>query len=357
MSGISSNELSVTTIDTTNHNFTFETFELGEPLTGYNSILYDVAIIDENNIWAVGEIFMNDSLGNPDPHAYNAVHWDGNQWEVKKISVLYRGNLITPPLYGIFALSNSEIWLSSGVPIKGDGTNWQQYHLFDMGILTQQDGYLTKIWGSSSSDIYFVGTLGTIAHYNGSQWTKIESRTTLPLIKVDGNSKGDVYASGGSYSTSESIVLKLNGIQPAEKIIDGYSDNQVDTSKLFISQLYGIFSGPWVDEGGSLIMGGSFIYRYRNNKWSFLNGVEGNYPGGFPSRGFIHDVSGISQNDFCIAGEFGTVQHHNGINPVQIGEPFSFQNTTMYYGVDMKGDIIVTVGKKIRKAVVTVYRR
>ena len=86
-----SNELSVTTMDTTSSNFTWQTFTFGEHSS---SVLYDVAIIDENNIWAVGEIYMKDSLGSPDPHAYNAVHWDGSEWKVKKISVLYKGSQI-----------------------------------------------------------------------------------------------------------------------------------------------------------------------------------------------------------------------------------------------------------------------
>lgn len=60
---VSSNKLAVTTLDTTSHNFSYQTFEFGEPLTGNSSRLYDVAIIDENNIWAVGEIYVNDSLG------------------------------------------------------------------------------------------------------------------------------------------------------------------------------------------------------------------------------------------------------------------------------------------------------
>ncbi len=44
-------------MDTTSHNFTWQTCTFGEHS---NSVLYDVAIIDENNIWAVGEIYMND---------------------------------------------------------------------------------------------------------------------------------------------------------------------------------------------------------------------------------------------------------------------------------------------------------
>jgi hypothetical protein len=73
-----SNELSVTTMDTTSHNFTFQTWTFG---TIGSSVLYDVAIIDENNIIAVGEIMVADSSPNGYT-TYNAVHWDGNHWEL-----------------------------------------------------------------------------------------------------------------------------------------------------------------------------------------------------------------------------------------------------------------------------------
>lgn len=45
---VSSNELSVTTLDTTSHNFIWQTFEFGQHSS---SVLFDVAIIDENDIW------------------------------------------------------------------------------------------------------------------------------------------------------------------------------------------------------------------------------------------------------------------------------------------------------------------
>ncbi|PID55607.1 MAG: hypothetical protein CR986_10730, partial [Ignavibacteriae bacterium] len=43
--------------DTTFQNFTFKKWEFGNTY----SHLYDVAIIDENNIWAVGEIYTEDT--------------------------------------------------------------------------------------------------------------------------------------------------------------------------------------------------------------------------------------------------------------------------------------------------------
>jgi len=54
-------------MDTTSHNFIWEIDTLG--IGG--SYLNDVAIIDENNIWVVGNI-------ETDTATYNAAHWDGN---------------------------------------------------------------------------------------------------------------------------------------------------------------------------------------------------------------------------------------------------------------------------------------
>jgi len=53
-------KLQVQTLALTSHNFTWQTFTFGE---NSSSVLYDVAIINPDNIWAVGEIYMNDSLG------------------------------------------------------------------------------------------------------------------------------------------------------------------------------------------------------------------------------------------------------------------------------------------------------
>ena len=71
---IRSDTVKAKTLEPTSHNFTWETWEFG---THSSSALYDVAIIDENNIWAVGEIYMNDSLGNPDSKLYNLIKWNG----------------------------------------------------------------------------------------------------------------------------------------------------------------------------------------------------------------------------------------------------------------------------------------
>jgi hypothetical protein len=55
-----SNAVTAKTMDTTSHNFTWQTFTFGGAGGSY---LNDVAIINDNNIWAVGNIFAFDSTG------------------------------------------------------------------------------------------------------------------------------------------------------------------------------------------------------------------------------------------------------------------------------------------------------
>ena len=67
--------------DTTSHSINWIIDEIGEA----GSYLKDVKIISDTSIWAVGAIYLNDSSGNRDPNAYNAIHWNGKEFELKRI--------------------------------------------------------------------------------------------------------------------------------------------------------------------------------------------------------------------------------------------------------------------------------
>ncbi|MEO8232596.1 MAG: hypothetical protein ABI638_09950, partial [Ignavibacteriota bacterium] len=168
--------------DTSSHNFTWQNFAFGGVAT---SSLFDVAIIDENNIWAVGEIYMNDSLGNPDPISYNAVHWDGQGWELKKIKTNACGGVDYPPIKVIFAFSLNDILFAhiDGSISYFNGVDFTN----DCSLITQLSGSVNKIWGISKNDFYVVSDNGFIANYQSGSWTKIESGTTLNINDVWGN--------------------------------------------------------------------------------------------------------------------------------------------------------------------------
>ena len=57
--------------DTTSQNFTWQKYYFG--VGGY-TLLNDVAIVSDSSIWAVGNIYLNDSTGKPEQIAHNAVH-------------------------------------------------------------------------------------------------------------------------------------------------------------------------------------------------------------------------------------------------------------------------------------------
>jgi len=125
-------------LDTTSHNYTWTIDTLGTN----GSYLRDVIIIDENNIWAVGNIVT-------DTGEYNAARWNGMVWELFGI---YSN---TANLYSIKYFSEDDIWVTSHCfPIHWDGSNWTLYHLNNMG-LDVCAGYAN--WGSSTSNMYFVG--------------------------------------------------------------------------------------------------------------------------------------------------------------------------------------------------------
>jgi len=73
-----SDPITVTTMDISSNNFTWEVFYFGDATK--DNLLKNVSIVDENDIWVVGLITVWgwDSLDSEyDWIRYNALHWDG----------------------------------------------------------------------------------------------------------------------------------------------------------------------------------------------------------------------------------------------------------------------------------------
>jgi hypothetical protein len=352
---IKSNEISVTTMDTTSHNFTYEAYVFGDEYQ--SSILFDVAIINENSIWVVGEIYLLDSIGQP--IRYNAVHWDGSEWNLYRImfyTFCGQQHQNTYPASSIIAFSEEEIWIT----MKGD-----QIAKIENGSQTQTiclpwTFSINKIWGRSSDDLYVIGSNGNIARYFNGSWRRIFSGTTLGLSDIYGNENGDIYACGGNLSSGQGIVLKINSNNTVTKIIDSYFyGSGFDSTKMFTENLYGPLVGTWVADDGTVYTVGNLIYIYRNSKWNYAKGIEYNYLGAgeFTGRGFSWEISGEGNNDFIFVGERNTVRYFNGIRAVQIGEPFSYTSEYQWYSVDYKQNTAVAAGKRGGYAAVIIFKR
>jgi hypothetical protein len=317
---VSSNKVPVTTLDTTSHNFTWQTFEFGQHSS---STLYDVAIIDENNIWAVGEIYMNDSLGNPDPTFYNAVHWNGQSWELKKI-----GGYGGWPCHTVFAFSENNVWFEG--TIKWDGVNYS-VHMNGWPLMPNGDGWrVNKMWGSSSNDLYAVGNNGNIAHYNGTSWSKIESGTTTNINDVWGvicqsNNQQMVYGAVSFVAqTGDQKILKIQ-------------NNKVDSLNWNTGRR---IHSVWTFNNRYLYAAGGGIFENRRGYWNEITEVPLYY-----SR----NIRGTNNNNIFVCGDFGLFAHFSGTSWKTYNELYI---QGIYYSISVKNNIVITVGFNGSKAII-----
>ncbi|MBS4033409.1 MAG: glucosyl transferase [Ignavibacterium sp.] len=341
-SGINSNELSVTTLDTTSHNFTWQTFTFGEHS---NSILRDVAIIDENNMWAVGEIRIADtsSVGYT---LYNAAQWDGNEWNLHRImfyTVCGQQHQNAYQASSVFLLPENEICIA----MKGD-----QIAKIENGIHTKTLCLpwlfsLNKIWGKSSDDIYTIATNGNIAKYQTGTWSQMQSGTTVDLLDIWGSPDGTVWACGYNSEDAFTSLLRYDGTQ-WNKVYEGSPNNQNN------NEYIGPIVGVWTNSNFfTYVTNWAFIYTQPNNNTLDIKRITPWFSDvAFAMRGTDH-------NNIFIAGQDGLVGHYNGVTYTEFNE--LKENAKNYLGVAVKDNIAVAVGVKYgglsSQAVISIGRR
>jgi hypothetical protein len=290
---IVSNELNVVTMDTTSHNFSWQSWEFGQHSS---STLYDVAIIDENNIWAVGEIYMLDSLGRPDPNAYNAVHWDGTKWELLRIPYHYNGQNYYSGIRAIYAFNKNDIWFGIASLIRWNGI---EYKSIDTSPFFP--ALINKMWGSSSEDFYIVGNNGNIAHWDGVRWTRIESGTDLRINDIWGDynektGKTEILAIAAELDVNRgSKVLRIEGNSVTEEYNNGLSWD---------------VGGIWFKSGRRYYIAGAGIHQKHylsDSVWKrYSPGVVTNYVG--------YGIKGSDINNVFAVGSFLEIVHYNGFS-------------------------------------------
>ena len=337
--GVKSNKVVSTTMDTTSHNFSnWQTFTWGNIGT---SVLVDVAIINENDIWAVGDIMLRDSspAGYTD---YNAVHWDGNSWELKRIMFYY--NCLTRDYSYSFGISSilvinpNEIWVSM------DGT---QIAKIVNGVQTDticmpyEDFSIKKMWGTSSDDLYLVGYAGNIVHYDGTNWNRIESGTSLSINDIWGDY---------NQKTKEWEILAV-----ASNIYSGFEKQVIKISNNSAS----IISNTGIEEPLNSVW-------FKTNKKYYLVG-SGSYEKsrlteaewkGDPldfTEYFENHIRANDINDVIAVGAYGEVLHFNGYNwKSYISKTYISGNLL---SVDIKNNLIVFCGIEYSSAVLKTGKR
>ena len=270
----SGDALPVTTMDTTDH----EIYSWEIDTLGYSGEINDIWIISEDDIWAVGE-FVTDS------GSFNAARWDGSEW---KLLGIYSNTL---DLYSIHYFSENDIWVTDYCsPIHWNGSEWTLYHIQNMGLDACAGN---AIWGTSSSNMYFVGLEGSIVHYNGSSFKKMISGTTCNLDDIYGIDKNHIWAVGTETKNTQSVILFYNGKE--WQIL--HDTNQED---------FCYSNSVWTD----------------NPYFMFLNGGSGRCFFDLLQRKFNKDhsagrwygysIDGLACNDIFATGMGSEILHYNG---------------------------------------------
>ncbi len=308
-------------IDTTSHDFHWETITLDSP---YGSgVLNDVAILEENDIWAVGEIYSDSTQPSK---RYNAVHWNGSEWELKRIPYVYNGQPYYHPLNFSFSFENGEVWFGGNGIVKWDGNNYTNVEI-NQNVWGPVS--INKIWGSSTSNVFIVGNEGSMAHYNGSSWQKLESGTDVDFR--------DIWGCRSSRSGEwEILAVTSYGAVPSGDIsilkIEGTTVHSINTTGLPSG-----LSSIWFIPGQVYYAVGDGVFRtsWPGRNWQ----AESGHPALYKVA-----IRGQSKNDIFITGSYGLVSHYNGkswhhYNGSELPTIYGG-----YWSISYKEDLMVAVG-------------
>ena len=250
------------------------------------------------------------------------LHFDGSVWTETQLET-------SAMMVDIWAFAPDNIWMVGGEHLaRYDGVTWQVTAPRD-----QQPGIeeLAGIWGSSSQDIWVVGSQSTVGRWDGSAWTR-HIAAGPENSKVWGSGPNDVYVLGMS------SVVRWNGAAFEEVEPEGFG---------------GWWEGVW-GFGPSdvwLTDGSGRVAHFNGAGWSVLE------------LDFIAEAGvlwGRAPKDLWGVGTPGGILHYNGswreVGHQKIGSPY-LRMFTDVHGSD-QGDVWI-VGTELgeKGAAAQLYRR
>ena len=325
--------------DTTSSNFTWQMFTFGG--NAGSSSFHDVAIIDEKNIWAVGEVYLDSADGNPDPFPYNVAHWDGSKWELQKVPYYYQGQAFYSPIYSILAFNNDDIWFGIGNLVHWDGNQYKPIEVGD-----SFGGLVRKMWGISDNNFYIVGDGGNIAQHTANGWKKLESGTNITLL--------DIYGASYPLGQYQILVVGSNNYPPGNGIfsIQGNTVTEISSDFDFPGNTIPPESfGVWFVPDQQYYVVGDGIYE----KHSLSDSIWKN-AGLDITRYATTGIRGNGLNDVFAVGAFGEVFHYNGKRWTSYINETGLDNGS-YSGLAVKGNLVVATGANNQQAVILIGRR
>jgi len=317
------NNLTDCCLDTTSHDLTWNFNEFGV----YPSELWDVDVLSDGKIIAVGEITKVDSdssWNGTGYEEYSAIIGDNGGWTLKKYTI-GKWHVLKPK--GVFAFTQNNVWLANG----------SLYRFYEDSVHTiwQRDinspEVAEQVWGTSDDNIYAVGSHGLIVHFNGIVSTTIESGLNIHFRCISGSSDGANVFVVGYDDSGESCVLE---------IVSGNSAVLYQGQTPF-SEPYGTVCATSTNEDIVYFVSsaGLWEYNYIDKTSLFISAYENKTINLVPRHIFVRNPDDIFIG--CLNGE---ICHFNGVSWAIDNSISNRFNSVWLKGFNGQNDQIVSVG-------------
>ena len=274
-------------------------------------------------------------VGHNDQGAGLMFHFDGRSWTDVKLHIVQGGTISGAiDLKAIYGFGPDDIWAvgnrfeknptpppdytMTSLIIHFDGDQWQEYQV-DSGSLLQD------VWGISSTNVWAGGIYGTLFHFNGAAWEKVDMPQNHWFLSFAGFSENDVYAISyefDSLSVSTYYLLHWDGIEWSME--DTFTESATIPDK---------FGGHLLIIDGQFFSAGDGVFQKTSSGW------ERTF---YEPHLHFRNINGSSVENLFAVGNFGAVYHFNG----QDWFPFSqFASDEIHYNASWtNGNEVFIVG-------------
>ena len=190
-------------------------------------------------------------------------------------------------IFSMWSISASDIWAVGelGTLMHWNGTAWSAGQ---SGVTTD----LNAVWASSATDVWAVGASNKFLHYDGTTWTPVTTGAVYTLNGLWGTAANNVWAVGAN-----------SGLGGAGEFwhFDGTSWTKVPTG--IIGTLYGV----WASSPTDIFACGSagLIIHQDGTGWKTKSSSTSNT---------LYGIWGSAANQVFAVGQLGTVVGYDGTN-------------------------------------------
>lgn len=196
-------------------------------------------------------------------------------------------------LLGIWGASDTDVWAvgTRGTILRGNGSTWTAV----------PSGVTVELWdvhGSGTSDVWAVGEAGTILHWNGTTWSRRASGTTQDLNGVFAVSASFAIAVGDA-----GTILSWSNGQWSDMLAGATVRPVTDLAEVWASST----TDAWAVGAGTFQAGQGPLWRYQSGAW----GLDTLPLGASPAVGLI-DIFATSATNVWAVGESSAIYRYSG---------------------------------------------